>query len=153
MQNNLQELYALLSLVIAGSANKNKIDLGPIFEETKALESIRTILPTFVLRRRKENILKDLVKKTVTLEHCPMTEHQRKVYHNVKQESQAALRAKNDMDIKSKMDETSFVAVLMRLRRAACHPLLIRTYYKEEILDDMAVQLTQVRRDYTNRFI
>ncbi len=103
----------------------------------------------FVLRRKKDKVLRDLSTKTELVEWCEMTPEQEKLYKQVWQSTKAAVSEQNEpaggreTRGKSKVGRTMAKKpvssnVLMDLRKAANHPLLFRTYYDEKRIADFA---------------
>ena len=124
------------------------------------------ILTPFILRRRKDQVLKDLPSKTERIEWCQMTDLQQEIYNEALQRSRKMLEElpaddkalleivdAEDADVdegrkKSKSRSTkpllkstaSSAHVLMDLRKAACHPMLFRRRFDDKILKVMAKQ-------------
>lgn len=115
------------------------------------------MMTPFVLRRRKDQVLKDLPLKVERVEWCEMAEHQRSIYRDTLQRSRKTILememntpstsgtstpsgtgkpAKKSKVIarpKDKYAENSS-NVLMDLRKAASHPMLFRKLFTDQIL-------------------
>ncbi|EJD36051.1 hypothetical protein AURDEDRAFT_117177 [Auricularia subglabra TFB-10046 SS5] len=100
LQNNLQELVSLMSFILPEQFEPVTNSLRAIFkvknEATNMLYRERTMrakrmMMPFVLRRRKDQVLKDLPKKTERIEWCEMTETQSEHYRDVLQRSRKML--------------------------------------------------------------
>lgn len=76
----------------------------------------------FILRRLKEEVLKDLPEKTEQVIHCQLIPEQKKLYKDFIQRFSAEA---------DKSPEVNGMAMMMQLRKLANHPLLIRNYYDE----------------------
>lgn len=178
LQNNLVELMSLLYFVMPDIFHHKTDHLNKIFAAKPAnvdtdtfynekIKQAKEIMKPFILRRLKENVLKQLPKKVIEVIHCDMTLRQGKEYkkllESVKErkdrifaESQEATEAKkknkksneeNKLEVAGFQSsnsndkgakENSASNVLMELRKAANHPLLRRILYNDERIDKMA---------------
>ncbi|KAF8781585.1 SWI/SNF-related matrix-associated actin-dependent like protein [Argiope bruennichi] len=145
LQNNLVELMSLLifamphmfsgktdfikqmfSAVSKNEGNKNTY-------EKDRIEHAKQIMKPFVLRRLKKDVLQDLPGKTDEIKICPMSEDQGKKYADLVQTFTAEFESKQEKDPSS-----SGAGMMMQLRRAANHPLLLRRFYDEDKLIKMS---------------
>lgn len=108
------------------------------------------MMTPFVLRRRKDQVLKDLPKKTERIEWCELTSMQRRIYRDAMERSRTTVEAlptdENEIaeaiaepakkSKAKKNDAASGSNVLMELRKASCHPMLFR-----RLFDDTKVKL------------
>ena len=77
-----------------------------------ALEKLRQKIHPFILRRLKKDVAKDLPDKIIRVSYCPMSAEQQQLT--------------NELRMKARSANTKFemLAVLMRMRQIANHPLL-----------------------------
>ncbi len=86
LQNNLRELWALLNFLLPQLFRKEEhfeamFDFGHSEDEQTAIfDQLRVLLTPFLLRRLKENVVKDLPPKTELILFVGMTELQNDIY-------------------------------------------------------------------------
>ncbi|KAI9289371.1 P-loop containing nucleoside triphosphate hydrolase protein [Umbelopsis sp. AD052] len=119
------------------------------------IKRAKKIMTPFVLRRQKSQVYTDLPSKVHVLKRCPMSDRQAAVYKKVVEDSKKSLKShdtKNDDELDiieanngmKASEETSVskpskaVNILMNLRKAAIHPLLLRSIYTDDILRQMS---------------
>jgi SWI/SNF-related matrix-associated actin-dependent regulator of chromatin subfamily A containing DEAD/H box 1 len=164
LQNNLQELASLLAFMLPNVFHEHSEDLAYIFKHkakttevnhdallsNQRIEKAKSMLTPFVLRRSKFQVLKDIPAKTHKLVYCDATPTQRELYDSCRQDfvDNMAARAHD----RATGEKTAGVQTnpLMQLRKAAIHPLLIRSNknYPDDVIHDMAQLLCQNESDY-----
>ncbi|XP_034255614.1 SWI/SNF-related matrix-associated actin-dependent regulator of chromatin subfamily A containing DEAD/H box 1 homolog [Thrips palmi] len=156
LQNNLLELMSLLVFVMPKMFKGKQETLKTLF--TKAPKQIKDdsesampnfertqiaqakhIMKPFVLRRLKRDVLKDLPKKTEEILKCPMTKDQERTYKDLI--ADFSKQANEELNDEQSEPSESGMAMYMKLRRQANHPLLLRHHFTEDILKDMAKRL------------
>ncbi|MBW0539044.1 hypothetical protein O181_078759, partial [Austropuccinia psidii MF-1] len=174
LQNNLQELVSLLSFILPEIFQHAKDDLRTIFKvpseaqanllaQTRIMRAKKMMKP-FVLRRKKQQVLKDLPKKIEQVVYCPMEQRQAEIYNEVMKRSKKhwmamrdGLEPDGDDDLKEmengllgknlkKKKKTGLKKsvlmttcnVLMELRKAAIHPMLFRNLYDDQTIEKMS---------------
>ncbi|OQR67424.1 SWI/SNF A containing DEAD/H box 1 [Tropilaelaps mercedesae] len=148
LQNNLIELMSLLTFTMPHLFSSKAHHMKSLFKGAKAVggeETARTryererikqakaIMQPFVLRRLKADVLVNLPTKHDYLEKVEMTETQKQLY---KKTVAAFKRSKAERRLEE--DVNSEGSVLMQLRKAANHPLLLRTHYDDGRLRKIA---------------
>ncbi|KAM9579314.1 SWI/SNF-related matrix-associated actin-dependent regulator of chromatin subfamily A containing DEAD/H box 1 isoform 2-T2 [Guaruba guarouba] len=141
VQNNLLELMSLLNFVMPRMFSSSTAEIRRMFssktnvEEQSAYEKERIahakqIIKPFILRRVKDEVLKQLPPKKDFTELCAMSEKQEQLYCD--------LLKKVKKNIKSKEKNSDMGNAMMQLRKMANHPLLHRQYYTNDKLRKMS---------------
>ena len=114
----------------------------------------KSMMTPFVLRRRKDQVLKELPKKTERIEWCDLTSVQKTIYRDALRRSRKTVfdlekedtatssntkskPTKKTTKTKEKVYLENSSNVLMDLRKAASHPMLFRTRFTDEILSSI----------------
>lgn len=158
LQNNLVELMSLLVFTMpkmfmpkiahveALFSSASREEGGRTQFERERIEQAKKIMRPFVLRRLKDDVLKDLPKKSETIIRCPMTESQTKLYQRlvdsfkreIKEHRHEILDDDTSFATDSIDDPKKGAGMLMAMRKLANHPLLILNLYTKETLKKMA---------------
>lgn len=147
LQNNLQELASLLSFILPSLFNSRREDLDSIFKykattkdadhaallSAQRIQRARSMMTPFILRRKKQQVLKHMPAKHRRVEHCDMLPEQRDIYNEMVKEALDARTQpkKGGKGIKTAQEMTA-------LRFAALHPLLLRRKYTDKELEKIA---------------
>jgi SWI/SNF-related matrix-associated actin-dependent regulator 1 of chromatin subfamily A len=144
LQNNLQELIAILAFIMPSLFHSKEEHLNYIFQHkattkdadhaallsAQRIARARSMMTPFILRRKKAQVLW-LPAKHSRVEFCDMTESQAIMYQNEMDEARQVFVDKaNGKKTAAKASSN----VLMNLRKAAIHPLLSRRIYDEKKL-------------------
>jgi superfamily II DNA or RNA helicase len=110
------------------------------------LEVTARSLQPFILRRTKDQVLKELPAKTEQTLYCEMSPAQRRLYKELLVHFKAAL-AQRIQSVGMEKSKIHVLEALLRLRQAACHPgLLDESYMKQKSakLDVLLERLDEV---------
>ena len=127
IENHLGELWSLFRYInpglLGGAAAFQEKYAGPIRrdEKTSRLDQLRRLVQPFILRRRKEAVLKELPPKTEINLTVELGSEERALYE--------ALRRQAVEEITTASAPAQRMIVLKQLtllRQAACHPRLVR---------------------------
>ena len=130
VENNLDELWALLEAAapgMLGSAEEFRTRFRHPIERDgneQRLGLLRQRVAPFVLRRTKEQVLKELPPKTFLIRHIELLGAERELYESIRVAAHAEVRG----IIRKKGLGASTVAILdalMKLRQVCCHPKLV----------------------------
>jgi SWI/SNF-related matrix-associated actin-dependent regulator 1 of chromatin subfamily A len=148
LQNNLQELAALLAFILPDVFNERADDLEYIFKakattsdkdhaallSAQRIARARSMLTPFVLRRKKIQVLKHLPSKICRVEYSVLHEAQKKIYDGHLDKAKERARIRLEGGRVPKGDENN---PLMQLRKAAIHPLLFRRHFTDAKIEKM----------------
>ena len=150
IENHLGELWSLFEFLnpgMLGAASvfqKGTSSLKNPDQETREL--LAKALRPLILRRTKDQVIKELPPKLEQTIYCEMDVDQRKLYEEMRDHYRGSLlgRISRQGMAKSKMH---ILEALLRLRQAACHPGLIdktRTGEVSAKLENLLPQLEEV---------
>lgn len=125
LENKYLDLWTIFRFLMPGllGTRKHFEDLMNSGDPKKFRERIKKQIAPFVLRRTKQDVLKELPDKTETDLICPLTELQRREYSRLTREGVKELGE----DIPRAVSERSlsFLTLLTRLRQTCCDPSLL----------------------------
>jgi hypothetical protein len=128
VENHLGELWSLFEFLNPGFLGGSSIGKFTAFTghdtDDETIELLAKAVSPFILRRTKEQVLKDLPPKTEQTIFCELPPAQRKQYKALSNYYRARLdkKIKSDGLNKSKIQ---VLEALLRLRQVACHPGLV----------------------------
>ena len=128
IENHLGELWSLFEFLnpgMLGAASVFKLALGSgrtIDEETRQL--LTRALRPFILRRTKDQVLRDLPPKLEQTLYCELDAKQRKLYDELRDHYRQSLLQRIERDGLARA-KIQILEALLRLRQAAIHPGLI----------------------------
>ena len=140
IENRLSELWSIFDFLMPGllfSYKKFKEEMessiiagtnGEGQKDTKALNRLKNIVRPFILRRLKEDVLKDLPKKLEHVVYAKMEGEQQKLYDARVQRLKMSLEKQTNEEYKS--NKIEILSELTRLRQLCCDPALCYEDYK-----------------------
>ncbi|UTN06065.1 DEAD/DEAH box helicase [Flavobacterium bizetiae] len=127
IENSLDDLWSQMQFInpdILGSydffAQNFKIPIEKKQDEN-SLSELKNLIQPYILRRTKEQVLKDLPELTEQIYYCDMDPEQEKLYEKEKSKARNFL-LKTDG---SSPDKISIINTLMKLRQLSNHPKMI----------------------------
>lgn len=126
IENNIEELWSLFNLINPGLLGSNAQFMkkyGDVHTENSRMNVLKRIVTTFVLRRTKEEVLKDLPLKEEVYIYCKMDYNQRVLYDRVLQSAQKELKSQ---PLRFKIKDNSIILqALLYLREICSDPQLL----------------------------
>ncbi|WP_435008631.1 SNF2-related protein [Tundrisphaera lichenicola] len=127
IENHLGELWSIFEFLNPGMLGTASVFKKHASGASAADEGARSLLARalrpFILRRTKQQVVKDLPEKFEQTLICDLEPAQRKLYEGLKAHYRQALLRKDTAELgRSKIE---VLEALLRLRQAACHPGLI----------------------------
>ncbi|MCB9272671.1 MAG: DEAD/DEAH box helicase [Lewinellaceae bacterium] len=129
IENHLGELWNLFQFLnpgLLGSLGQfNERFTLPIekYGNENRREQLRRLVHPFILRRRKDEVLKELPEKTEITLTVELPPEERAFYEALRRNALEKL-AETEEDAAAGQQHLRILAEIMRLRRAACHPAL-----------------------------
>ncbi len=127
IENSLDDLWSQMQFInpnILGNytffVENYKLPIEKNQDENSLLELKKLISP-FILRRTKEQVLKDLPELSEQFFYCEMEPEQHKLYEQEKSKARNALLKTDGFTV----DKISIINTLMRLRQLSNHPKMI----------------------------
>jgi SNF2 family DNA or RNA helicase len=127
VENHLGDLWSIFEFLNPGMLGRSQGFQR--FAQSKTateveLEVLNKALRPFLLRRTKEEVLKDLPEKSENLLFCELEPKEQKLYDELRAYYQAMLDKKIS-SVGLKRSKIHVLEALLRLRQAACHPGLV----------------------------
>ena len=133
IENRLSDLWSIFDFLMPGylfAYSKFREEWeAPIVRENdeQAVRRLSRMVTPFILRRRKQDVLKDLPDKLEENVVVQMTPEQKKVYDASTERVRLMLRAKSEKEIRE--SRIQILAELTRLRQLCCSPELVYDNY------------------------
>lgn len=126
VENHLGDLWSLFEFLNPGMLGGSTASTFTVSsDEGKGrLTALSNALRPFILRRTKEQVLKELPEKTEQTLHCEMSPKQKKLYNELRDHYRLSLSRKVK-EVGLKRSKIHVLEALLRLRQAACDPRLI----------------------------
>ncbi|MBR0317902.1 MAG: DEAD/DEAH box helicase [Spirochaetia bacterium] len=122
VENNIMEYLGLMQLINPNILSKVSFILKDTNNQHR-IEKIKRITSPFLLRRMKEDVLKDLPKKQKQILYCKMDTCQKELYDNMLFSIRHEINRKNDrFEIKT---NSIMLNGLLYLQEICCHPQLL----------------------------
>lgn len=148
VENSMTELYSQFAFLNPGMFGSIK----QFRERFTTPVELKKLITPFILRRTKDQVLKDLPAKTEQTLRLEMDEKQRILYQTVKSHFQAkVMRLVNTKGIEK--SQIQILEALLRLRQVCCDPQLLPIAESEIPLPQHLKSAGSVKRDETIRML
>lgn len=138
LENHLGELWNLFQFInpgLLGSMESfNDRFAVPIerFGDATRRDQLRRLIQPFILRRRKDDVLKELPEKTEVTLTVALSTEEKAFYEALRRKALEELEQSID-NMQGGQKHLRILAEIMRLRRAACHPGMVdRQFVKDQ---------------------
>jgi superfamily II DNA or RNA helicase len=151
VENHLGELWNLFQFAnpgLLGSLDQfNERFALPIekHKDEDRRNTLRRLVQPFILRRRKDEVLKDLPAKTEITLRVELSDEERSFYEALRRK--ALLNLEGETQANAGEQHLMILAEIMKLRRAACHPRLadahagVKESAKEKLFAEIVEEL------------
>ncbi|MCD7956224.1 MAG: SNF2 family helicase [Lachnospiraceae bacterium] len=157
IENRLSELWSIFDFLMPGFLYSQK-DFEQRFaipvtksKDQEAMEKLKKMTSPFLMRRRKEDVLKDLPAKLEEVRYVPVSGEQQKLY------DAQVLRLKNtilDGTMGTGTGKVKVLAELTKIREICCDPsLLFENYHEESAKREAAIGLIRQAIDGGHRML
>ena len=120
VENSLKDLFSILSVVTPGLISESLAGKYANEMNPEAIGILSKSLKPFILRRTKDEVLKDLPKKSEQVLYCELSALERKKYNELKNYYWNNLS--DNIDKKGfQRSKIEILEALLRLRQASCH--------------------------------
>ncbi len=123
IENGLDELYSLFHFLLPSVFGHRVIKQTLLKGNEDVTKNILGALRPFILRRTKSEVLSDLPSKTESILYCEMEEDQKRFYAGLHASYKASIG--NELEGESAKANVHVLEAMLRLRQAACDPLLV----------------------------
>ncbi len=133
LENHLNELWSHFRFLIPdlfGEEETFMAELQAASSDNRYLQRIKKKIAPFILRRKKEEVAKDLPEKIEQVVWVEMNEAQRDVYDHFLASVRGNLLKKIQIEGTSKY-RLEILEAILRLRQICCHPLLVSSLEDE----------------------
>lgn len=130
VENRLEELWSQFHFLLPdllGAATEFQAAIKAGSADNRFLQRVAKKVAPFVLRRRKEEVAKDLPEKIEQTVWVEMEETQRQIYEEFLTKARSGVLKKIREGDSPKAHRIEILEVLLRLRQLLCHPWLVST--------------------------
>ncbi len=130
IENRHLDLWTVFRFLMPGLLGRRAtLESEIAADDAGTLEKLKAQIAPFILRRTKQDVARELPEKVQTVLHCPLTPQQRERYEEIVRGGLAVFGGGKSgaPSVKSALstDSANLLALLMRLRQAACDPALL----------------------------
>lgn len=128
IENHATDLWSIMEFLLPGYLGslprfKRLYGGGREHPDMNQTSALKRLISPFLLRRTKDQVLKELPEKTEEVVICEMTITQKKAYKKYL-ESAEATKAREDLQSGKKINYANILSILTRLKQVCDHPRL-----------------------------
>jgi superfamily II DNA or RNA helicase len=128
IENHATDLWSIMEFLIPGYLGslprfKRLYGGGRDDPNQNQISSLKRLISPFLLRRTKDQVLKELPEKTEEIIHCELTSAQKKAYKAFLNSNEAE-KARAELEGGGKINYANILALLTRLKQVCDHPKL-----------------------------
>lgn len=133
IENRLSELWSIFDYLLPGylfaySAFRNRFEIPIVRDQDKAAEMrLKEMIQPFVLRRIKQDVLRELPPKIEEIAYAPLADEQKELYEARVQRLKIMLVKQSDKEFKE--NKILVLSELTKLRELCCDPRLLYEGY------------------------
>ena len=136
MENNLTELWSVFDFILPGYLGSHgkftdMYELPISKGDNSCIGTLGKHIRPFILRRLKQDVLKELPEKIEHVIEAELTEEQKKIYIAYLEEARGVIMSEIDKEGIGK-SQIKILSTLTRLRQLCCHPSLFMEDYEGE---------------------
>lgn len=133
IENSAQDFFALFDWAVPGILGSREAFAATFGEglaqgDSDTARQLQRLVGPYLLRRKKEEVARDLPGKTEQMRYVTLPPVQRKVYDQVHEAAYRALSPSEDGEV-SQSKRMAIFAALTKLRQVACDPRLLGIPY------------------------
>ena len=138
IENSLAELWSIFDFLMPGylfsyAQFKENYELPIVrYDDEERLTLLKKLVSPFILRRVKQDVLKELPEKTESVLQIEFSEAEKKLYQASLQQIQTQLTQTLDQQTNAGSSKIMILAMLTRLRQICCDPGLVFDGYGGE---------------------
>lgn len=148
IENRLGELWSIFDYLMPGllysyEQFRQEFEVPIVKEENQeAMEQLRKMVTPFILRRKKEEVLKDLPDKLEEVRFARMESKQQKLYDGQVVRMRKKLQTSNESDFRK--GKIEILSELMHIRQICCDPsLMFEDYDGASAKREMCMELVE----------
>lgn len=129
LENSISDLWSQMNFLNNGMLGNHNHFLKAFKHEGNP-DLYHKLIRPFLLRRKKEDVLKDLPEKTILIEYADMPSDQHLFYRELRNQYRDLFI--EDIETHGKLNPMVLLKGLMKLRQAANHPVLVDSDYNSD---------------------
>ena len=149
VENHIGELFTIFKFLLPDIFHKKISSYKKLSDFDDDTRLVLKALRPFMLRRTKDEVLKELPEKTETILYCEMSSAQKQEYDKIKNYYRTHLSQTINLQGINK-SKIQILEALTRLRQAACHPRLLdskKTTQKSGKIEMLGEQLKTIQAE------